>query len=70
MELGRQQGNTSSVKITLEISQETNLNELMGQLCVMQGSMPARSKVPLLPDFSVHEGELEMDQDNSHRALL
>lgn len=53
--------NTSALKITLEINQETNLDELMAHLCLMQGAMPARKAAvdDLLPDFSIHEGELE-----------
>jgi len=52
---------SSDLKITLEINQETNLDELMAHLCLMKGSMPAQldEKDGLLPDFTIHEGELE-----------
>ena len=59
--------NSPAMKITLEINQETNLDELMAHLCLMQGAMPAR-KVPsedLLPDFNIHEGELEPAEDGA-----
>lgn len=61
MDFLKHQANTQSVKITLEISQDTNLAELMNQLSLMQNSMPAESPANRhsLPDFSIHEGELE-----------
>ena len=47
---------SSALKITLEINQETNLDELMAHLCLMQGSMPAQldEKDGLLPYFTIH----------------
>lgn len=53
--------NSSTLKITLEINQETNLDELMAHLCLMQDTLPAQFSRPddILLDFSVHEGELE-----------
>ena len=50
----------SALKITLEINQETILDELMAHLCLMQDAMPAQqfSTDGLLPDFTIHEGEL------------
>ena len=55
--------NAAAVKVTLEINQDTNLDELVAHLCLMksgqfQKRQPADS---LLPDFSIHEGELEPD---------
>lgn len=54
--------NSSALKVTLEISQETNLNELMAHLCLMQNNIPTEhlcvSTDNLLSDFSIHEGEL------------
>ena len=53
----------SALKITLEISQETNLDELMAHLCLMQDAIPAARQQAQneghLVDFTVHEGELE-----------
>lgn len=55
--------NGSSVKVTLELNQETNLEELMANLCVMQDNIPQTSeKDCLLADFSVHEGELGLSE--------
>ncbi len=50
-----------AVKVTLEINQETNLEELMAHLCLMQTNMPADATnfKDELSDFSIHEGELE-----------
>ena len=52
---------TPAVKVTLEINQETNLEELMAHLCLMQRNMPSDAIVSddALSDFSIHEGELE-----------
>ncbi len=52
---------TPAVKVTLEINQETNLEELMAHLCLMQRNIPsqAASSGDELLDFSIHEGELE-----------
>ena len=53
--------NGSSVKVTLELNQQTNLEELMANLCVMQDNIPQTSeKDCLLADFSVHEGEIAL----------
>jgi hypothetical protein len=54
--------NTSALKITLEINQDTNLDELMAHLYLMQNAIPDvnAANEALLPDFSVHEGELEL----------
>jgi hypothetical protein len=54
--------NTSSVKVTLEINQETNLEELMAHLCLMKNNIPSNfvASDDLLPDFSIHEGELSL----------
>lgn len=50
----------STVKITLELNQETNMDELMAHLCLMQNNIPAnRESDDFLVDFSVHEGEIE-----------
>ena len=53
----------STVKITLEINQETNLDELMAHLCLMQDNIPDQNSssgsLEFLSDFSIHEGELE-----------
>jgi len=55
--------NGSSVKVTLELNQETNLEELMANLGVMQDNIPKSSeKDCLLADFSVHEGELALSE--------
>lgn len=52
--------NESTVKITLELNQETNMDELMAHLCLMQNNIPAkRENDDILMDFSVHEGEVE-----------
>jgi len=52
---------TPAVKVTLEINQETNLEELMAHLCLMQRNMPLETSLSgdELFDFSIHEGELE-----------
>lgn len=52
--------NSSALKVTLEINQETNLDELMAHLCLMQDAFPAQEGMDagLLPDFTIHEGEL------------
>jgi hypothetical protein len=52
---------TPAVKVTLEINQETNLEELMAHLCLMQRNMPSDATISndALSDFSIHEGELE-----------
>lgn len=52
---------TPAVKVTLEINQETNLEELMAHLCLMQRNMPSEASFSgdELFDFSIHEGELE-----------
>ena len=51
----------SALEITLEINQEANLDELMTHLFLMQDAMPAQqfSTDGLLPDFTIHEGELD-----------
>ena len=52
---------SNSVKITLELNQETNLDELMANLSTMRDSMPRDTGAEmdsLLVDFTVHEGEL------------
>jgi len=55
--------NGSSVKVTLELNQETNLEELMANLGVMQDNIPKSSeKDCLLADFFVHEGELALSE--------
>jgi hypothetical protein len=47
------------LKVTLEINQDTNLDELMAHLCLMQKNVPVLDKESdLLVDFSIHEGEL------------
>ena len=53
---------TSSVKVTLEINQETNLEELMAHLCLMKSNIPSNfvASDDLLLDFSIHEGELSL----------
>ena len=53
--------NTSTVKITLEINQETNMDDLMAHLYMMKDRMPnpVQEDLDLLEDFSIHEGELE-----------
>lgn len=55
--------NSSTVKITLEINQETNLDDLMAHLCLVQDNIPPQHAAlhaeELLADFSIHEGELE-----------
>lgn len=63
---------SKAVKVTLELNQETNLDELMAHLCLMQGAFPSqvRDAEGMLPDFTIHEGELEPAVDNafhSHR---
>ena len=56
--------NDQALKITLEINQDTNLEELMAHLCLMQKNRPVLGKdSDLLADFSIHEGEL-LPSDN------
>jgi len=51
--------NDQVLKVTLEINQDTNLEELMAHLCLMQNNTPVLGKdSDLLADFSIHEGEL------------
>jgi hypothetical protein len=51
--------NDQVLKVTLEISQDTNLEELMAHLCLMQRNTLILGKdSDLLADFSIHEGEL------------
>lgn len=61
----------NAVKAPLELIQETNLDELMAHLCLMQRAFPShRDALGILPDFSIHEGELESAMENafhSHR---
>lgn len=61
MEVQRRSENSSTVKVTLEIDQGTNLNELMAHLSMMRENTPraAGESADCLPDFSIHEGELE-----------
>jgi hypothetical protein len=51
--------NDQILKVTLEINQDTNLEELMAHLYLMQNNTPVLGKESdLLVDFSIHEGEL------------
>ena len=53
--------NRSTLKVTLEINQETNLDELLAHLYLMQDTLPSQyARVDdLLVDFTIHEGALE-----------
>lgn len=53
--------NSSTVKITLEINQETNLDDLMAHLYMMKDNIPnqADEDEGMLEDFAIHEGELD-----------
>jgi hypothetical protein len=56
--------NTSTVKVTLEINEQTNLEELMAHLCLMKSNIPSKfvASDDLLSDFSIHEGELSLTE--------
>ena len=53
--------NSSTVKITLEINQETNLDDLMAHLYMMKDNIPnpVQEDIDTLEDFAIHEGELD-----------
>ena len=56
--------NGPSVKVTLELNPETNLNDVLANLCAVQDAIPCKdtryeAKKDLLGDFSIHEGVLE-----------
>ena len=53
---------SSALKLTVEINKDTNLDDLMAHLYMMQHGIPGENArdVAQLPDFSVHEGELEL----------
>lgn len=59
---------SSTVKVTLEIDQDTNLDELMAHIGMMQGSIPvpAVEQDRQLADFSIHEGVLTPADGSFH----
>ena len=55
----------SSVKVTVELNPKTNLEELTAHLFLMQSNIPASfvASDELMPDFSIHEGELALEPE-------